>query len=79
MEICSQITELLVCPHTHQALSIITPEELNSINLQLASSDRHAFLTDSKIIAGLITLDKKIIYKIEGGVIFLRPEDAIFL
>lgn len=75
-----RLLDILCCPDTRQPLLMLQAQELDAINLAVASSSLRR--ADGSVQAeplkeGLITRDRKLIYRIEDGIPVLLHDESI--
>lgn len=75
-----RLLDILCCPATRQPLAPLASRELAAINDAIrAGSLRRADggLLSDVLSAGLLTRDRKLVYRIEDGIPVLLAEEAI--
>ena len=74
------LLELLVCPVTKQRLSLLEERELAPLNKRILAgeitSNNDKDVTEV-LSAGLITTDRKRIYRIESGIAVMLKEESL--
>jgi len=80
MPIDKQLLDILCCPKTKTDVEVLSVEELNQLNEQVKNGslkNAGGNIVDEKIIEGLITVDKKTVYRIEDGIPVMLIDEGI--
>ncbi len=81
MPIDAQLLAILVCPETHQPLSMAGDDVLAELNAKVGSGlkNRHGDALKGAITEGLVREDGKALYVIEDGIPNLLVDERIDL
>ena len=80
MSIESKLLEILRCPVTKQPLSILSKEQLDSVNQAISSGKVHyadGAVVDSALEDALITKNGNWIYRIDSGIPIMLQAQSI--
>lgn len=80
VSIDSKLLEILRCPVTKQPLSILSKEQLDTINQAVSSGKVHyadGAVVDSELEDGLITKNGNWIYRIDSGIPIMLQAQSI--
>lgn len=75
-----ELLSILVCPESHQKLSLLGDDELAEINERIRSGDVHdrsGNAVSSPLDGGLIREDRQCFYKIIDGIPVLLIDEAV--
>jgi uncharacterized protein len=75
-----RLLEILCCPVSKSPLGLLQPSDRDCVNAAISAGGVKTVdgvLVQSPIRAGLLSADRKIIYRIEDDIPLLLPEDGI--
>ena len=82
MPIDSELLEILVCPETHQPVSLAPAETLEKLNAEIEAGrlrNRGGEPVQEKIAEALLRQDGKILYLVDDGIPIMLIEQSIEL
>lgn len=71
MAVNSELLEILCCPETRVDLQVMTPEQIAKVNAQIEKGGvkyKDGNVVDKPLQEGLITVDKKTIYRVDDDI-----------
>jgi len=80
MPIDKQLLDILCCPKTKIDVEVISVEELNRLNSKIKKGSVKNVAGDvieEKVLEGLITVDKKTVYRIEDDIPVMLIDEGI--
>ena len=80
MPIDRKLLEILCCPVTKQGLRLLSPSEIDAINLKIESGVVTNFANESvtrPIVEGLITDNRQRIYRIDDSIPVMLEKEAL--
>lgn len=75
-----KLLDILVCPATGSALTLLEPQKLEQINAQISSKQLRygdGSAVEQTLEAGLITSDGNTAYRVDNGIPVMLPERGI--
>lgn len=80
MNVDRRLLDILCCPATRQPLAPLGTRELDALNRGIAESRVHRIdgtAQTSPLAAGLITRDRRIVYRIDDGIPVLLADEGL--
>jgi len=72
-----QLLDILCCPSTKVPLRLLRADELEAVNRALASAGDHGAAPSGAWTAGLITRDRRTLYRIDDDIPVLLADAAL--
>ena len=75
-----KLLDLLCCPTTRQSLALLDPQGLDALNRAIATGTvkrADDSLQGETLREGLLTRDRKTVYRVDDGIPVLLAEEAI--
>ena len=75
-----RLLDILVCPVSRTPVRPLNASELNALNRAIDGGqvlNVSGGTVQQRLIEGLITVDRKVIYRIEDGIPLMLPEEGI--
>ena len=80
MPIDPELLDILVCPETHQSLTVAEPTALERVNAAMAAggvANRGGDMVTDPVTEGLVRDDGKVLYPIREGIPVMLIDESI--